>query len=193
MWLPSSSPARLAKLRLFLLAGLAAALPALTACQVRPLHATPPAGAVAGADLSSIAIKPVGTRYAQEVRNHLIFLFSGGSGQPAAARYGLQLIVTQLKEEAAVVEVAEENEPSAGTMTLIASYTLTDREALGKDTPADGMVVATGNRQIASAYDIPRQEFAALRAERDAENRAARELAELLRLAIAQDLTRISR
>ena len=48
--------------------------------------------------------------------------------------------------------------------------------------------MSTGRRQIASSYDIPRQEFAAVRAERDAENRAARELAELLRLALAQDL-----
>ena len=36
--------------------------------------------------------------------------------------------------------------------------------------------------------DIPSQEFAALRAVRDAENRAARELAELLRLVVAQEL-----
>ena len=191
MWLPSS--ARSGKLRLALLAGLAAVLPALAACQVRPLHATPPAGTDVGADLSSIAIKPVETRYAQEVRNHLIFLFNGGSGQPAAARYGLQLNVTLLKEEAAVVEVAEANEPTAGTMTLSAGYVLTDHEAVGKDTAGGGMVIARGNRQIASSYDVPRQEFATLRAERDAENRAARELAELLRLAIAQDLSRIAR
>ena len=37
------------------------------------------------------------TRYAQEVRNHLIFLFNGGSGQPAAARYTLTLVVTALQ------------------------------------------------------------------------------------------------
>jgi LPS-assembly lipoprotein len=52
-------------------------------------------------------------------------------------------------------------------------------------------VVASGTRQFVSSYDVPRQEFAALRAKRDAENRAARELAELIRLAVAQDLTRL--
>jgi LPS-assembly lipoprotein len=50
--------------------------------------------------------------------------------------------------------------------------------------------VASGRRQITSQYDIPNQEFAAYRAQRDAENRAARELAELVRLAVAQDLAR---
>lgn len=176
-----------------LLAGMIAGLPLLASCQVRPLHATTTAGAELDVDLSSIYIKPVETRYAQEIRNHLIFLFNGGSGQPAAPRYGLELGVTELKEQAAIVQVARENEPSAGTITLIASYVLTDRQAVNKDVAADGMVIATGSRQIAAAYDVPRQEFAALRAERDAENRAARELAELLRLAIAQDLSRTAR
>jgi LPS-assembly lipoprotein len=41
-----------------------------------------------------------------------------------------------------------------------------------------------------SSYDISTQQFAAYRALRDAEDRAARELADLLRLAIAQDLAK---
>ena len=51
-------------------------------------------------------------------------------------------------------------------------------------------VVASGRRQITSSYDVPRQEFAAYRARLDAENRAAREVAELLNLAIAQELSK---
>ncbi len=197
MWSPDAARADSARpgmlRRAILVLACCAALPWLSACQVRPLHATTTPGAGVTADLSSIAIKPVRTRYGQEVRNHLIFLFNGGSGQPPAARYSLQLTVARLREAAAVVQVAEENEPSAATITLTASYVLTDREAVGKDVAEDGLTIATGSRQIASAYDVPRQEFASLRAERDAENRAARELAELLRLAIAQDLTRIAR
>ena len=196
MWSPEAGALPLAALRKhvgrILLAGMVAGLPLLAACQVQPLYATPPAGTGVAADLSSIAIKPVETRYAQEVRNHLIFLFNGGSGQPGAARYGLQLDVTQLREATAVVQEARENEPTAATITLIASYVLTDRQAVDKDVPDGGMVIATGRRQIAAAYDVPRQEFAVLRAERDAEIRAARELAELLRLTIAQDLHRIA-
>ena len=164
---------------------LVAALPLASACTVKPLYYNPsPAGMQTGvtADLSSIAIKPVETRYAQEVRNDLIFLFNGGSGQPADARYTLVLVVTALNESAAVVQIAKENEPTAGTVTLTARYVLTET--------ATGKVVADSSRQIASQYDVPRQEFAANRAQRDAENRAARELAELLKLALAQDLSR---
>ena len=53
-----------------------------------------------------------------------------------------------------------------------------------------GKRIAAGKRNVSASFDRPRQEFARLRAERDAENRAARELAELLRLAIAQDMSK---
>jgi LPS-assembly lipoprotein len=80
------------------------------------------------------------------------------------------------------VQIANDNEPSAGTVTLTADYVLTRK--------ADGEVVATGRRQVSASFDRARQEFATLRAERDAQDRAARELAELLRLALAHDLER---
>ena len=169
------------------LGGLVLSLAAVSACTVRPLYSeaayqsTTPAGPVA--DLASVSIKPVKSRYGQEVRNHLIFLLNGGSGQPANARYALTLGVTATYETAAVVQVANENEPSAATMTVRSSYLLTD--------VATGEKVVSGSRQITSSYDVPQQDFAALRAQRDAENRASRELAELLRLALAQDLSRL--
>ena len=45
-------------------------------------------------------------------------------------------------------------------------------------------------RMMQSSYDTPSQEFATYRAKLDAENRAARELAELLRLDVAQKLSK---
>jgi len=39
-----------------------------------------------------------------------------------------------------------------------------------------------------SSFDVPQQEYAAIRAQANAQSRAARELAEFLHLAIAQDL-----
>ena len=169
-----------------ILAALAVSLAVSAGCTVTPLYSNASAQAAdtgMAAELSSIAIKPVNTRYAQEVRNHLIFLLNGGAGQPPAARYTLALGITALNESAAVVQIARENEPSAGTVTVISTYALTDN--------ATGEAVASGKRQISASYDKPRQEFAALRAQRDAEDRAARELAELLRLALAQDLSRL--
>ncbi|MFC5586524.1 LPS assembly lipoprotein LptE [Nitratireductor kimnyeongensis] len=171
--------------RVSLLAGLALSLAVASGCTVRPLMATPdvtPGGLASSPALSSIAIAPVDTRYAQEVRNHLIFLLNGGAGQPASARYTLDLAVTRTSSAAARVQVRTDNEPTSSLLTMTARYTLKDS--------GTGQVVANGQRQISSAYDVPRQEFASLRAERDAENRAARELAEQLRLALGQDLAR---
>ena len=160
-------------------------LPLASACTVKPLYYNPASGTAQGAvtaDLSSIAIKPVEQRYAQQVRNHLIFLFNRGAGQPAAAAYTLTLLVTAVHQSAAVVQVGDDNEPTAGTVTMTARY------SLAGSTSAE--VVASGRRQITSQYDVPRQEFAAYRARLDAEDRAARELADLLNLTIAQDLSK---
>lgn len=159
-------------------------LPLASACTVQPLYSNPASGKPQGAvtaDLSSIAIKPVKQRYAQQVRNHLIFLFGRGAGQPAAPAYTMTLVVTAQHQSAAVVQVGDDNEPTAGTVTMTARYTLAD---------ANGEVVASGQRVLASQYDVPRQEFAAYRARLNAEDRAARELAELLNLAIAKDLSK---
>jgi len=170
-------------LRKALMVGVMLALGATSACTVRPLYAdgTTTGGLPIKSELSAIAIKPVSTRYGQEVRNHLIFLFGGGKGQPAAPRYSLQLVVVARAESAVQVQIAGENEPTAGTLTMIGNYTLTEN---GK-----GAVLAAGERRVAANYDLPKQEYAALRAVRDAENRAARELAQVLQLAIAQEMS----
>ena len=160
-------------------------LPLASACTVKPLYSNPASdGTQAGvnADLSSIAIKPVDQRYAQQVRNHLIFLFNRGAGQPASAAYTLTLTVTAIHESAAEVQVGDDNEPTAGTVTLTANYSLAGTTS--------GEVIASGRRRITSSYDVPRQEFAAYRARLNAEDRAARELAELLNLAIAQQMSK---
>lgn len=169
--------------RVLLLSGLALSLLA-GGCTVRPLMApeTTTAGTPAAPALASIAIAPLDTRYGQQVRNHLIFLLNGGAGQPADARFALDLSVTRQTAAAARIQVRADNEPTAGTLTMTANYRLTEAET--------GVLVASGERRITSAYDVPRQEFAALRSVRDAEDRAARELAESLRLAIGQDLAR---
>jgi LPS-assembly lipoprotein len=157
-------------------------------CTVRPLYSTQ---ALTGTDktatsaissqLAAVSVKEVDTRYAQQVRNQLLFLFYGGAGQPAAPRYVLELGVTELNEWTATTQVNTDNRPTAALMTLTSTYLLTDAET--------GQVISSGKRQISSSYDVPTQEFASTRAQRNAEDRAARELAELLRLAVAQDLS----
>lgn len=175
-----------AGLRSLVLSACMVAMAAASACTVRPLYsdAVAPAGTTAEAAYPAINIKPVETRYAQEVRNHLIFLLNGGAGQPANAQYSLDLGITVLDSRILLAPTTTgEDRASAGTVIMTSSYRLTRVDT--------GEVVARGTRRINSSYDRPRQEFAALRAERDAENRAAREMAELLKLAIGQDISKL--
>ena len=174
-------------LRRAALYGMVASMALVSACTVRPLYSNAPlssgSNATANSELASIAIKPVKTRYAQQVRNNLVFGFGRGAGEPASPAYSLDLTVTEAVESSALVQVqTDQDEPTAGSVTLTASYTLTDAKT--------GAVVTVGKRAITSSFDRPRQEFASYRAQIDAENRAARELAEALQLSIAQDLVR---
>ncbi|MER8369061.1 LPS assembly lipoprotein LptE [Mesorhizobium sp. M1348] len=184
MLLPDPKKAELT-LRRVVLCGLLASVALVSACTVRPLYSSAPlvAGSQVGAaaELASISVKPVKTRYAQQVRNNLIFALGQGAGEPASPVYSLDLGVSELVESAAIEQVTtDEDEPTAGTVTLTANYVLSDAKT--------GTVIARGKRSIPSSYDRPRQEFASYRAQIDAENRAARELADVLRLSIAQDL-----
>jgi LPS-assembly lipoprotein len=170
-----------------LIMGLAAAA---SACTVRPLYmkeGPASAGASAGtaAELASVAVNPVKTHYAQLVRNELIFLLGGGAGEATNPRYTLNLNVSSQQMSSATAPVSgrdDVNVPTAAILVLTARYTLTDISS--------NKVVAKGSRNISSSIDVPRQQYAALRAENDAQQRAARELAQLLRFAIAQDLVR---
>ena len=161
---------------------------AVAGCQVRPLYsqsstsAALPAGMAA--ELAQIAIKPVNTRYGQEVRNQLIFLLQGGAGQRGASTYSMDLFVTSTDGSDVSVQTTgtDDSEPTAGSVTVSGRYSVTTTDGIE--------VVASGRRSAIATYDIPRQEYAALRAKRDAENRAARELAQMLQIALAQDFSR---
>lgn len=157
------------------------------ACTVRPLYSVDSTGTARTevAALQQITIEAPDTREELEVRNHLIFLLNGGAGMPAQAPYLLKLGVTSrttnaLNNQLIVDPTENEGQPTAGIVTLQSSYTLTDA--------GTGEKIASGQRSVSADFDRPRQEFAQARAERNAQDRAARELAELLRLALAQDL-----
>ncbi|MCV0394227.1 MAG: hypothetical protein K5872_14085 [Rhizobiaceae bacterium] len=167
-----------------------AALVGLSACTVTPLYgnvttgATAPGQAGAPARVASISIEPPVSREEQEVYNHMIFLLHGGAGEPDKARYRLRLGVVSRQVATAVRQIVtdgpNERQPTSGSVVMSSRYVLTDTET--------GEVVSQGNREISASYDVPKQEFAAMRAVRDAEDRAARELAELVRIALLQDM-----
>jgi len=146
-------------------------------CQVRPLYAT---NSNAEAALKSIAFSEADDRVELEVRNQLIFMAAGGAGEPDNPDYDVELNVKE-RNVGVLVEISSDL-PRAGRIILVADFTLKRRST--------GEVLKTGRRSTVALVDFSEQEFAKIRATRDAENRAARELAELIRADLASWLGR---
>lgn len=149
----------------------------LSACQVKPLYSE---GSPVSQNLGSIGISEANTRVGQEVRNQLIFLTSGGAGEPSSPRYNLALQVSSTVIGALYDQASDT--PAAGRIVVYADFNLTEA--------ASGKTLKSGRRSTVSLVDFPAQEFAKVRAIRDGENRAARELAEMIRGELALVVSR---
>ena len=165
----SSDPSRSLGRRVAL-AGLLLGFTALSACTVSPVYGTR-SGA---APLGLVSVTEVQTRVAQRVRNALIETL----GTPSVAEpFTLDLRVSN--DIKLFLRDFETERASAGTVTVTAAFTLR---------APDGRV-SEGRERARASFDAPLQEFARQRAIRDAENRAAREVAQRVRLAIAPVLS----
>lgn len=149
----------------------------LSACQVRPLYDSE--GATA-ARLGSISFSEASTRVGQEVRNRLIFLTSGGAGEPATADYDVDLKVSSSVSKLLLIDSSDT--ARAAKVTVSATYSITRN--------SDSQILKSGRRSAVALVDYSIQEFANTRAVLDAEDRAAKELAELVRADIATALSR---
>jgi LPS-assembly lipoprotein len=150
---------------------------ALTGC-FRPMYASTAPGTPRLSDvMASVAIEPVKGRVAQQVRNNLDFGLTGGSGS-APPRYTLNLDVNSTVSTSIVD--ARTNEPQVDTVMLLADFTLTP---VGGPQPA--VPVLVGKNYARKSYDRTLQRFAALRAARDAENSAAKVLADEIKTRVA--------
>ncbi len=146
----------------------------LGSCQVQPLYGK---AGITG-ELASVGISEPTNRVEQAVRNQMIFLLSGGAGEPANPVYQLTLRVSSSNVN--YLSQISSNLPQPGRVTLSASYTLT----------RDGKLIKQGAQRMDAQLDYTSQQFAQVRAIRDAEDRAARELAEVLKLDIASALSK---
>jgi len=106
---------------------------------------------------------------------------NGGVQQPNG-RYRVTLSVKDVTQTLSVQ--ASSLAPTSAQVRVRVDYSLIDKQQ-------NGAVVATGQRQALAAYDRTPQSFANQRSQRDAQNRAAKEVAEQLRLAIAQNISRL--
>ncbi|OLP60396.1 hypothetical protein BJF93_15750 [Xaviernesmea oryzae] len=172
-------------LRLAVTALSLASLALVSSCQVRPLYADGPSG-VSSVALASIGIAPAPDRVTQQVRNRLIFLLAGGMGEAANPQYKLAMSVGN-KTEGVLYDQRDSRDTNsdmatAGRVVVTADFNLTR--------VSDGKTIASGKRSAVALVDFSVQEFSKLRAIRDGQDRAAREVAETIRADLAAALAR---
>jgi len=178
------SPAPLGKRRV-LRAAAALAIAALAGGCFQPLYGeqSPTGGAVLRDQLSAVDIMqieaPKGSdeaRIAVEIRNALMFDFSG-AGSAAPPTHRLKIAISSTR--ASIIVDVHTSRPDIENYGINASYSLTEI--------ATAKVVVTGQTFARVSYDIPgqAQRFARLRGLRDAENRAAKVIADNVRSRLA--------
>jgi LPS-assembly lipoprotein len=140
----------------------------LSSCQVRPLY-----GSMSQDTLQTIGISAPKSRLEQKVRNELVFMLSGGAGEPVHPSYNLKLNVSSSSQSYLVQRST--TAPKPGHVKVTGTYILSK----------DGQVVAKGTRSSEALLDYPSQQFAVIRAVRDAEDRAATDVAEQIRTDIS--------
>ncbi len=164
----------------------ALALAGLTAGCFQPLyaeHPTPVGSAGLTGQLSAVDVAPIDTpsgsrtaRVSVGVRNELIYDLTGGSGGISPThRLDVKLTATQLQ----VIVDINTARPDIENYGIDATYTLTEL--------ATGKTVVRGQTFSRVSYNIPgqQQRFAGDRGLRDAENRAAKVIAENIRSRLA--------
>jgi LPS-assembly lipoprotein len=180
--LPSSEPlGRRSVLR----AAAAMGIAALAGGCFQPLYGeqSPMGGPVLRDQLSAVDIvqieAPKGSdeaRLAVEIRNALLFDFSGG-GSPAPPTHRLKIAISSTR--ASIIVDVHTSRPDIENYGINATYSLTEI--------ATAKVVVTGQTFARVSYDIPgqAQRFARLRGLRDAETRAAKVIADNVRSRLA--------
>ena len=161
------------------------ALAGATAGCFRPLYGekTVDGGPAIADRMSSVDVTPIdvpnGTRLARvgvEVRNNLLFGLTGG-GPAAAPSYKLNIRLAASQSQ--VIVDINTARPDIQDYGIDATYTLVDART--------GKSVISGQTFSRVSYDIPgqQQRFAGDRGLRDAENRAAKAIAENIRSRLA--------
>jgi LPS-assembly lipoprotein len=145
------------------------ALMLLTGCGFRPLYGADLNGAAVIAELASVRIGALDDRLGLIVRNELLDLVTP-LGEPAVPRYALQVSLFEEKEGLAIARDATVTRVS---LTLTANYELLDARTRVR--------VNNGSVRATAAYNVLSTEFANVVAERDAQARTARVVAEEIR------------
>jgi LPS-assembly lipoprotein len=152
---------------------------ALGGCGFQPLHGPSLSGKPMTEVLKSVDIAPIPGRVGQRIRNELIFDTQGGAGDGGLkAEYRLDIAI---KEELRNTLVSGTGDPQGQIVEVNAEFKLVRI--------SDNVVVFQGKSAGRAAFDKVESVFADIRAKQDAENRAARTIAEAIRLRITAYLS----
>lgn len=134
----------------------------LAACNVRPMYGSLSTGARLSDTLSTIAVDPIPERLGQQVRNEIVYAMSGAV-EPVSPRYRLTVTVVRSSSSVGIHQIS--GTPTAEVLTVSADYRLVDA--------GTGEELTKGKSFADASFDFSNQRYANLRAERDAEDRAA--------------------
>jgi LPS-assembly lipoprotein len=148
----------------------------LAGCGIQPLYGTTAGGSRLAAAMAGVDVTPIPGRVGQRVRNELIFENTGGSGQTGTT-YKLDIVI---KESLTNELVKISGDAKAQVYELDATFKLISN---------DGRVVLEGKATSRAPYERFETIFSNVRARYDAEDRAARTVAESIKVRIAAYLS----
>jgi len=131
------------------------------------------AGSAAADDLADVRIAAISDRLGQIVRNDLLDRLNP-FGEPVAPRF---LLAVELEEGKEGLAIQIDDTVTRFNLTLTADYALTDA--------LTGELLTTGSVRATAAYNVLRSDFANVIAERDAQQRAGREISDELKTRLA--------
>lgn len=152
---------------------------AVGSCQIQPLYAK---NSGVKERLASVSFSDANSRAGLVVRNRLVFLAGGGAGEPITPAYKVKLSVTTTL--VGVIYLPSSSTSAAARQTVTVQYILSNA--------VDGKILKAGSRVGTALLDQPTQTFAQVRADIDAEQRAATEAADLVAADLSAALSRTS-
>lgn len=155
---------------------LLAAAPALAACGnggLRPLYGATPSGAGLEERLARVDFAPIPGRVGQRIRNEMVFQTTGG-GTALAPTYRLDVVIT---ESVLSTLVRTDGEAAGMIYAVQATFKLV--------TIKDSKVLLQGASHARASFEHVPSIYSNVRAREDAENRAARTIAEDLKTRVA--------
>ena len=162
------------------LALLLATAPALAACAnggIRPLYGATASGAGMQERMAQVDVAPIPGRVGQRIRNDVIFLTTGG-GEPLPPTHRLEVTI---RESVTTTLVRIDGDSLGQIYAVEASFQLVSIK--------DKKVVLKGSSHARAGFERFQAIYSNVRARDDAENRAARTVADDLKTRVATYLS----